>query len=49
LALIRATTRLVAFNEIQAQMRNANIQITMAINGRALVKRRVDELGKAFR
>ena len=33
---------------IQAQMGHASIQTTTAIYGRAPIKRRVDELGKAF-
>ena len=33
---------------IQAQMGHASIETTMSIYGRAPIRRRVDELGKAF-
>lgn len=45
----RAIAREVPLDVIQAQMGHASIMTTTAIYGRAPVKRRVDELGKAFR
>ena len=45
----RAIARQVPLDVIQAQMGHASIQTTTAIYGRAPIKRRVDELGKAFR
>ena len=45
----RAIAREVPLDVIQAQMGHASIQTTTAIYGRAPIKRRVDELGKAFR
>ena len=45
----RAVAREVPLDVIQAQMGHASIQTTTAIYGRAPIKRRVDELGKAFR
>ena len=45
----RAVAREVPMDVIQAQMGHASIQTTTAIYGRAPIKRRVDELGKAFR
>ena len=44
----RAVAREVPLDVIQAQMGHASIQTTTAIYGRAPIKRRVDELGKAF-
>lgn len=44
----RAIAREVPLDVIQAQMGHASIQTTMSIYGRAPIKRRVDELGKAF-
>ncbi|MCC7545340.1 MAG: tyrosine-type recombinase/integrase, partial [Aquabacterium sp.] len=44
----RAIAREVPVDVIQAQMGHASIQTTTAIYGRAPIKRRVDELGKAF-
>lgn len=44
----RAIAREVPLDVIQAQMGHASIQTTTAIYGRAPIKRRVDELGKAF-
>ena len=44
----RAIARDVPLDVIQAQMGHASIQTTMGIYGRAPIKRRVDELGKAF-
>ena len=44
----RAIARNVPLDVIQAQMGYASIQTTTAIYGRASIKRRVDELGKAF-
>ena len=44
----RAIARHVPLDVIQAQMGHASIQTTTAIYGRAPIKRRVDELGKAF-
>ena len=44
----RAIARQVPLDVIQAQMGHASIQTTTAIYGRAPIKRRVDELGKAF-
>jgi integrase len=44
----RAIARDVPMDVIQAQMGHASIQTTTAIYGRAPIKRRVDELGKAF-
>jgi integrase len=44
----RAIARAVPLDVIQAQMGHASIQTTTAIYGRAPIKRRVDELGKAF-
>ncbi len=44
----RAIAREVPLDVIQAQMGHASIQTTAAIYGRAPIKRRVDELGKAF-
>ena len=44
----RAIARNVPLDVIQAQMGHASIQTTTAIYGRAPIKRRVDELGKAF-
>ncbi|MBG6078198.1 tyrosine-type recombinase/integrase [Polaromonas sp. CG_9.11] len=45
----RAIAREVPLDVIQAQMGHASIQTTTAIYGRAPIKRRVDELDKAFR
>ena len=45
----RAIARQVPLDVIQAQMGHASIQTTTAIYGRAPIRRRVDELGKAFR
>lgn len=45
----RAIARDVPLDVIQAQMGHASIQTTTAIYGRAPMKRRVAELGKAFR
>ncbi|WP_349283222.1 tyrosine-type recombinase/integrase (plasmid) [Polaromonas hydrogenivorans] len=45
----RAIARQVPLDVIQAQMGHASIQTTTAIYGRAPIKRRVDELGKAFK
>ncbi len=45
----RAIARDVPLDVIQAQMGHASIQTTTAIYGRAPIRRRVDELGKAFR
>ena len=45
----RAIAREVPLDVIQAQMGHASIQTTTAIYGRAPIRRRVDELGKAFR
>ena len=44
----RAIARQVPLDVIQAQMGHASIQTTTAIYGRAPIKRRVDELDKAF-
>ena len=44
----RAIAREVPLDVIQAQMGHASIQTTTAIYGRAPIKRRLDELGKAF-
>ena len=44
----RAIARQVPLDVIQAQMGHASIQTTTAIYGRAPIKRRLDELGKAF-
>lgn len=44
----RAIAREVPLDVIQAQMGHASIQTTTAIYGRAPIKRRVDEIGKAF-
>ena len=44
----RASARQVPIDVVQAQMGHASIQTTTAIYGRAPIKRRVDELGKAF-
>jgi site-specific recombinase XerD len=44
----RAIARDVPLDVIQAQMGHASIQTTTAIYGRAPIRRRVDELGKAF-
>lgn len=44
----RAIAREVPLDVIQAQMGHASIQTTTAIYGRAPIKRRVDELSKAF-
>ena len=44
----RAIARAVPLDVIQAQMGHASIQTTTAICGRAPIRRRVDELGKAF-
>ncbi|MFZ3141259.1 tyrosine-type recombinase/integrase [Polaromonas sp.] len=44
----RAISRQVPLDVIQAQMGHASIQTTTAIYGRAPIRRRVDELGKAF-
>ena len=44
----RAIARDVPLDVIQAQMGHASIQTTTATYGRAPIKRRVDELGKAF-
>jgi integrase len=44
----RAIARQVPLDVIQEQMGHASIQTTTAIYGRAPIKRRVDELGKAF-
>jgi integrase len=46
--VIEGIAREVALDVIQAQMGHASIQTTTAIYGRAPIKRRVDELGKAF-
>ena len=45
----RAVAREVPVDVIQAQLGHATIQTTMDLYGRAPIKRRVDELGKAFR
>jgi site-specific recombinase XerD len=44
----RAVSKDVPLDVIQAQMGHASIQTTMNIYGKAPIKRRVDELGKAF-
>jgi integrase len=44
----RAIARQVPLDVIQAQMGHVSIQTTTAIDGRAPIQRRVDELGKAF-
>ena len=44
----RAVARAVPLDVIQAQLGHASIQTTSAIYGRAPIRRRVDELGKAF-
>lgn len=44
----RATARQVPVDVIQAQLGHASIQTTTSIYGRAPMKRRVDELAKAF-
>ena len=44
----RAIAREVPLDVIQAQMGHASIQTTTAIYGRAPMRRRADELGKAF-
>ena len=44
----RAVARDVPMDVIQAQMGHASIQTTMGIYGRAPIKRRADELAKAF-
>ena len=44
----RAISREVPLDVIQAQMGHASIQTTTSIYGRAPLRRRVDELGKAF-
>jgi integrase len=44
----RAIGRDVPMDVVQPQMGHASIQTTMIIYGRAPIKRRVDELGKAF-
>ena len=44
----RAISREVPLDVIQAQMGHASIQTTTATYGRAPIRRRVDELGKAF-
>lgn len=44
----RAVARDVPLDVIQAQMGHASIQTTMNTYGRAPIKRRIDELGKAF-
>jgi integrase len=44
----RAIAREVPLDVIQAQMGHASIQTTTAIYGRAPIRRRMDELGKAF-
>jgi len=44
----RAIAREVPLDVIQAQLGHASIQTTTAIYGRAPIRRRVDELGKAF-
>lgn len=44
----RAIAREVPFDVIQAQMGHASIQTTTAIYGRAPIRRRMDELGKAI-
>jgi integrase len=44
----RAIAREVPLDVIQAQMGHASIQTTTAIYGRAPIRRRVDELAKAF-
>ena len=44
----RAIAREVLLDVIQAQMGHASIRTTTAIHGRAPIRRRVDELGKAF-
>ena len=45
----RAIARQVPLDVIQAQMGHASLQTTTAIYGRAPIRRRVDELEKAFR
>lgn len=45
----RAIAREVPLDVIQAQMGHASIETTTRIYGRAPIRRRVDELGKAFR
>ncbi|MEO6319214.1 MAG: tyrosine-type recombinase/integrase, partial [Polaromonas sp.] len=45
----RAIAREVPLDVIQAQMGHASIQTTTAIYGRAPIRRRLDELGKAFK
>lgn len=44
----RAVAREVPLDVVQAQMGHASIQTTMGIYGRAPIKRRVEELAKAF-
>ena len=44
----RAIAREVSLDVIQAQMSHASIWTTTAIYGRTPIRRRVDELGKAF-
>ncbi|MDP9902377.1 tyrosine-type recombinase/integrase [Variovorax ginsengisoli] len=44
----RAIAREVPLDVIQAQMGHASIQMTTGIYGRAPIRRRLDELGKAF-
>jgi integrase len=44
----RAIAREVPLDVIQAQMGHSSIQTTTAIYGRAPMRRRADELGKAF-
>lgn len=44
----RVIAREVPLDVIQAQMGHASIQTTMSIYGRARIRRRVDEFGKAF-
>jgi integrase len=44
----RAVAREVPLDVIQAQMGHASIQTTMGIYGRAPMKRRAEELAKAF-
>lgn len=45
----RAVSRNVPIDAIQAQMGHASIKTTMDIYGRAPIKRRAEELGKAFK
>lgn len=45
----RAVAREVPLDVVQAQMGHASIQTTMSIYGRAPIKRRINELAKAFK